>query len=55
MDQEEAMFGAEPKPKEKLSNGGKWKWISFGIVGSLFAVSHLGMIGYIASRKETPK
>ena len=33
----------------------KWKWISFGVVGSLFAVSHLGMIGYIASRKETPK
>ena len=55
MDQEEAMFGAEPKPKKKPSNCGKWKWISFGIVGSLFAVSHLGMIGYIASRKETPK
>jgi len=33
----------------------KWKWLSFGVVGSLFAVSHLGMIGYIASRKETPK
>ena len=33
----------------------KWKWISFGVVGSLLAVSHLGMIGYIASRKETPK
>ena len=31
------------------------KWISIGVVGSLFAVSHLGMIGYIASRKETPK
>ena len=29
----------------------KLKWISFGIVGSLFAVSHIGMIGYIASRK----
>ena len=29
----------------------KWKWISFGVVGSIFAVSHLGMIGYIASRK----
>ena len=55
MDQDEAMFGTEPKPKKKPSNGGKWKWISFGIVGSLFAVSHLGMIGYIASRKETPK
>ena len=33
----------------------KWKWISFGVVGSLFAVSHLGMIGYIATRdKEAP-
>ena len=27
------------------------KWISIGVVGSLFAVSHLGMIGYISSRK----
>jgi len=27
------------------------KWISIGVVGSLFAVSHIGMIGYIASRK----
>ena len=27
------------------------KWISIGVVGSLFAISHLGMIGYIASRK----
>ena len=33
----------------------KWKWISFGVVGNLFAVSHLGMIGYIATRdKEAP-
>ena len=31
------------------------KWISIGVVGSLCAVSHIGMIGYIASRKETPK
>ena len=30
----------------------KWKWISFGVVGSLFAVSHLGMIGYIVNRKQ---
>ncbi len=29
----------------------KWKWISFGVVVSLFAVSHLGMIGYIYTRK----
>ena len=31
------------------------KWISIGVVGSLFAVSHLGMIGYIASKKDEPK
>ena len=31
------------------------KWISIGVVGSLFAVSHLGMIGYIASKKAEPK
>ena len=30
----------------------KWKWISFGVVGSLFAVSHIGMIGYIATRQQ---
>ena len=28
------------------------KWISIGVVGSLFAVSHLGMIGYIATRQK---
>ena len=33
----------------------KLKWISVGIVGSLFAVSHIGMIGYIATRKQEPK
>jgi len=33
----------------------KLKWISVGIVGSLFAVSHIGMIGYIATREEEPK
>ena len=54
MDQDEAMFGAEPKPKKKPSNDGKYKWISIGVVGSLFAVSHLGMIGHIVSRKDTP-
>ena len=33
----------------------KLKWISVGIVGSLFAASHIGMIGYIATReKEAP-
>ena len=33
----------------------KIKWISIGVVGSLFAASHIGMIGYIATReKEAP-
>ena len=31
----------------------KLKWISFGVVGSLFAVSHIGMIGYIATREKS--
>ena len=30
----------------------KLKWISVGIVGSLFAVSHIGMIGYIATNNK---
>ena len=29
------------------------KWISIGVVGSLFAVSHLGMIVYIATREKS--
>ena len=33
----------------------KIKWISIGVVGSLFAVSHIGMIGHIATRKQEPK
>ena len=31
------------------------KWISIGVVGSLFAVSNLGMIGYIATREHEAK
>ena len=30
----------------------KWKWISIGTVGSLFAVSHIGMIGMLAQRES---
>ena len=30
----------------------KWKWISIGTVGSLFAVSHIGMIGMLATRES---
>ena len=32
----------------------KLKWISVGVVGSLFAASHIGMIGYIATRQTEP-
>jgi len=31
----------------------RWKWISCGVVGSLFAVSHIGMIGFIATREKS--
>ena len=54
MDQDEAMFGAEPKVNKKPNFGINMKWISFGIVGSLFAVSHIGMIGHLATRKTEP-
>ena len=30
----------------------KIKWISIGVVGSLFAISHIGMIGHIATREK---
>ncbi len=33
----------------------KWKWISIGTVGSLFALSHIGMIGMLATRQSFPK
>ena len=29
------------------------KWISIGVVGSLFAISHIGMIGHIATREKS--
>ena len=32
----------------------KLKWISIGVLGSLFAASHIGMIGYIATRQTEP-
>ena len=31
------------------------KWISIGVVGSLFAVSHIGMIGHIATKQQESK
>ena len=54
MDQDEAMFGAEPKVNKKPNFCINMKWISIGIVGSLFAVSHIGMIGHLATRKTEP-
>ena len=42
-----------PQPKKKRIIHVNWKWISFGLVGSLFTVSQLGMIGYIATREES--
>ena len=32
----------------------KWKWISIGTVGSLFLLSHIGMIGMISRRSDFP-
>ena len=51
MDQDEAMFGAEPKPKKKRCIS--WKLLSFGVVGSLFAVSNLALIGFITTRNQS--
>ena len=42
-----------PQPKKKRIIHVNWKWISFGLVGSLFTISQLGMIGYIATREES--
>jgi len=33
----------------------KWKWISIGTVGSLFALSHIGMIGMISRQSKLPQ
>ena len=33
----------------------KWNWISVGTVGSLFALSHIGMIGMIARKSSFPQ
>ena len=33
----------------------KWKWISVGTVESLFALSHIGMIGMIARKSSLPQ
>ena len=48
MDQDEAMFGTEPKPKKKTN---LTKWFALG-VGGLFGLSHIGMIGLLVSRQQ---
>ena len=51
MDQDEAMFGAETKPKKKTN---LTKWFALG-VGGLFGLSHIGMIGMISRKDGVPK
>ena len=46
MDQDEAMFGSEPKIKRNI-NWTKWFALS---AGGLLGLSHIGMIGMIAKR-----
>ena len=33
----------------------KWKWVSIGTVGTLFALSHIGMIGMLARKSSFPQ
>ena len=51
MDQDEQMFGTEPKPKKKTN---LTKWFALG-VGGLFGLSHIGMIGMISRKDGLPK
>ena len=32
--------------------GEKTKWIAIGVIGSLFALSHIGMIGMLAKKES---
>ena len=48
MDQEEAMFGSEVKPKKKISFT---KWFALGL-GGLIGLSHIGMIGSLSNRQS---
>jgi hypothetical protein len=51
MDQDEAMFGAEPKPKKKIN---LTKWFALGL-GGVLGLSHVGMIGMISRKDGLPK
>jgi len=48
MDQDEAMFGSEVKPKKKTSFT---KWFAIGL-GGLIGISHIGMIGSLSNRES---
>ena len=48
MDQDEAMFGSEVKPKKKISFT---KWFALGL-GGLIGISHIGMIGSLSNRQS---
>jgi len=50
MDQDEAMFGTEVKPKKKIN---LTKWFALGL-GGLFGLSHIGMIGMISRKQNVP-
>ena len=51
MDQDEAMFGTEPKPKKKKVNLVKYFAIT---AGALFGLSHIGMIGMMSKKSQVP-
>ena len=48
MDQDEAMFGAEIKPKKKIN---LTKWFALGL-GGVLGLSHIGMIGMISRKGD---
>ena len=48
MNQDEAMFGSEVKPKKKISFT---KWFALGL-GGLIGISHIGMIGSLSNRES---
>ena len=50
MDQDEAMFGAEVKPKKKI-NLTKYFAIT---AGAIFGLSHIGMIGMLSKKSQVP-
>ena len=48
MDQDEAMFGTEVKPKKKIN---LTKWFALG-VGGLLGLSYIGMVGMVVNKSK---